>query len=253
MKHRPGLRQFSLRWPGRAALAGLLAAVPAVFAGCPGHSGGGTPKPTAADADWAWLDKAKKSLDAERAQLSQVTPADSAARQKRERDLAAHAAELDRRLVDFINSRPPVEGEKLAGHLLAAVRMKSDEDILLAHQYIEQGGDYRRAIEIYETALAVDPDNPRLRQELEDALARRYMTGGRFAQVKKGMTEDQVRALLGQPNARDVRDFPARGVAAWFYPKNADGQAAAVWFAKEKGIPTVYMADFNAVGAAPGS
>ena len=74
--------------------------------------------------------------------------------------------ELDRRLVDFINADPPREGEKPSGRLLAALRMKSDEDILLAHHFIEQGGDYRRAIEIYEAALAVDPDNPRLEQEL---------------------------------------------------------------------------------------
>ena len=38
------------------------------------------------------------------------------------------------------------------------------------------------------------------------------------------MTQDEVRGLLGQPNLRDVRDFPERGVTAWFYTKDAEGK-----------------------------
>jgi hypothetical protein len=62
------------------------------------------------------------------------------------------------------------------------------------------------------------------------------------------MTQDEVRELLGQPNGRDVRDFPERGITAWFYTRDADGRAAAVWFSREKGgVYAVYTADFNAV------
>jgi tetratricopeptide (TPR) repeat protein len=227
----------------RSGLLLTVAVALGLFAGCGGERGGTAPAGSsagqaaaadAADAEWAWLQQAKKNLDAAR----QKKPAE---------ETAALGEELDRRLVDFINSSPLPEGEKPSGRFLAALRMKSDEDIRLAHRFIEQAGDYRRAIEIYEAALAVDPDNPQLEQELASARAHRYMTVERFLNVKKGMTQDEVRALLGQPNLRDVRDFPERGVTAWFYTKDAEGKAAAVWFAKEKGVPTVYMADFDAI------
>jgi tetratricopeptide (TPR) repeat protein len=245
---------------------------PVVSAGCsgkrgesPGASGHVEAAESAAktaDTEWAWLQQAKKTLDAERVKLAETrarqqtapSPAAIAATAASEKAVAARAEELDRRLVDFINARPPIEGEKPAGRLLDAVRMKSDEDILLAHESIRQAGDYRRAIDIFEAALAVDPDNRRLRQELDEARARRYMTAARFAQVKKGMTRDEVRAMLGQPNVRDVREFPERGVTGWFYTKDAEGRAAAVWFAKDKGgASTVYMADWNAVDLPPAS
>jgi tetratricopeptide (TPR) repeat protein len=264
MEHTPGSGRIALRGLGLAVLGALL--LTACTGKRDGTSGKGTGQRTTTarageSAEWAWLQDAKKALDAEREQLAQdllqektaaatAKPGSPATRPDLaalEKDVAARGDELNRRLVGFINANPSAEGEKPAGRLLDAVRMKSDEEIHLAHQFIEQGGDYRRAIEIYEAALSVDPDNPRLQGELAGARAHRYMTAERFSQVKKGMTQDEVRALLGQPNVRDVRDFPERGVSAWFYTKDADGRAAAVWFAKEKGGPTVYQADFNAV------
>ena len=211
----------------------------------------------AADAEWTWIQAAKKTLDARRAELAQAraaatlrpgTPAPPAVAAL-EKEVTSRADELGRRLVDFINADPPIEGEKLSGRRLAAVRLKSDEDILVAHQFIERGGDYRRAIEIYEAALEVDPENPRLQEELASARARRYMTAERFSQVEKGMTLDQVRELLGQPNLRDVREFPERGIVAWFYSRDAAGRAAAVWFARDNGTFSVYLADFHAIEA----
>jgi outer membrane protein assembly factor BamE (lipoprotein component of BamABCDE complex) len=228
---------------GRSGFLLTVAAALVLFAGCGGERGGTAAGPSAgssasqaaaADAEWAWLQQAKKNLDAAR-------------QEKKAEETAALGEELDRRLVDFINASPLPEGEKPSGRFLAALWMKSDEDIRLAHRFIEQAGDYRRAIEIYEAARAVDPDNPQLAQELASARAHRYMTVERFLNVKKGMTQDEVRTLLGQPNLRDVRDFPERGITAWFYTKDAEGKAAAVWFAKEKGVPTVYMADFAAI------
>lgn len=251
MEHTIRSSRFDLRWLGAAALGGLLLAAPT---GCAGERGGTAPEgrsgdqAAAADAEWAWLQQAKKALDAKRQQLAGAPAAP--ARPERAalaKEVAALSEDLDRRLVDFINASPLSEGEKPAGRLLAAIRMKSDEDIHLAGRFIEQAGDYRRAIEIYEAALAVDPENPQLKEALASARAHRYMTAERFLQVKKGMTQDEVRALLGQPNLRDVRDFPDRGVTAWFYTKDADGRAAAVWFSREKGVHTVYMADFDAV------
>jgi tetratricopeptide (TPR) repeat protein len=216
-----------------------------------------TGRTAAGESEWKWLRSAKQALDGRRAQLAQLRtanarsaaapPAVAASMAALEKEVAARSDELGRRLVDFINSDPPVEGEKLAGRRLEAVRMKSDEDIAAAHEFIERGGDYRRALEIYEAALAVDPDNPRLQQELASARSRRYMTAERFGQAEKGMTLDQVRDLLGQPNLRDVREFPDRGIVAWFYARDAAGRAAAVWFARDNGVFTVYLADFHAI------
>lgn len=203
-------------------------------------------------AEWDWLQEAKQRLDERRGRLAQLearatpgkVPPEELARLRTEvHDLAE---ELNRRLVEYVNANAS-SSETPGERQLAAIRMKSDEDILLARQYIEQAGDYRRAIEIYETALAADPDNPRLRTELETARSRRYVTRERFALVREGMTQDEVRRLLGPPNLLDVRDYPERGVTAWFYPKDASGAAAAVWFRQGGASAEAYQLDFDAL------
>lgn len=199
-----------------------------------------------ATAEWEWLQAAKARLDEQRGRLAAQSEPGEKARLRTVVD--AQTAELNRRLVDFINANAAASpGEPPDERQRAAIRMKSDEDILLARQYVEEGGDYRRAIEIYETALAADPDNPRLRRELESTKARRYMTPQRFGQAKEGMTQDEVRRLLGSPNLQDVRSYPERGVTAWFYPKDASGAAAAVWFQKKATEMEVYLLDFDAL------
>lgn len=236
--------------PGTGSAA-VLSAVLLLLPGCgsPRQDETRAARSEAGAAEWEWLQNAKKELDVQRGQLALVKDPQEKGRLGKEVD--ARTAELNRRLVDFINANAAASpGEPPDERQRAAIRMKSDEDILLARRYVEEGGDYRRAIEIYETALAADPDNERLRRELEATKARRYMTRERFAQVKEGMTQDEVRRLLGSPNLQDVRAYPERGVTAWFYPKDASGAAAAVWFQK-KGAPAgtaeVYLLDFDAI------
>lgn len=207
-------------------------------------------------AEWDWLQETKQQLDGQRARLAQLeagintgVPSEELVRLRKQ--IGDLADELNRRLVEYINANArETPGERQ----LAALRMKSDEDILLAREYVEEAGDYRRAIEIYETALAADPDNPRLRKELEAAKARRYITRERFALIREGMTQDEVRRLLGPPNLQDVRAYPERGVTAWFYPKDASGAAAAVWFRKgtpPDTAPEAYQLDFDAIQPPP--
>ena len=209
-------------------------------------------------AQWDWLEQTRQRLDEQRKRLAQMEarrlgektepskpPSEELIRLRTEVDDLGE--DFNRRLVEYVNANA---GGETGERQLAAIRMKSDEDILLAREHIEQAGDYRRAIEIYETALAADPDNARLRAELETARARRYVTRERFAQLREGMTQEEVRLLLGPPNLQDVRDYPERGVTAWFYPKDASGAAAAVWF--RKGTPTdisteAYLLDFDAI------
>jgi tetratricopeptide (TPR) repeat protein len=214
--------------------------LPALLAGCgpspaeKGTAAQGPSRPSsAADAEWRWLQETKAALDGQSS--------------KPARETEALALEFNRRLVEFINADPPVQGEPASERQKAALRMKSDEDILLARQFIEHGGDYQRAIDIYKEALAVDPGNPRLREELARAQARRYMTRETFDQVKEGMEQEEVRAFLGQPNLHNVREYPDRGVVGWFYPKDSSGRAAAVWFHEEGGRATVYLLDFDAL------
>ncbi len=239
--------------------------------GTDGAGGGGrSTGPAAAGGEWAWLQATRKALEDKRRQLAALEAGSgspsagspgssgSAGSNPAQQAAALHAeverqtAQLGMRLVAFINSQPPVDGRPLSAVQRAALRMKSDEDILLARDYVEQGGDYRRAIEIYEAALAIDPGYHLLRSELAAARRLRYMTRDRFDQVKEGMPGEEVRRRLGAPNLHNVRSYPDREVEAWFYPKNASGAAAAVWFrtttdGADSIEGTVYEADFDAV------
>jgi hypothetical protein len=196
---------------------------------------------TASRAEWTWLQQAERQLDERRTRLA-GTPDPQL-----QKETEGLADEFNRRLVEFLNADPPVQGEPLNPRQKAALRMKSDEEIHLARTYIEQGGDYQRAIDIYKEAMLVDPDNPRLKEELAHAEARRYMTPATFAQAQKGMDQDEVRRLLGQPNLNNVRAYPDRDVVGWFYPRDASGTAAAIWFHKEDGRLVVYLTDFEAL------
>jgi len=201
----------------------------------------------AAGREWAWLQQAKASLDAKRTRLEAGDSADPKALAPLRTQVNREGGELRRRLVAFLNARPPVEGEPLTPRQKEAIRMKSDEDILLGRAFIEQGGDFQRAIEIYETALGLDPGYERLRTELQEARDRRYVSREAFDELKEGMTEDEVRQAIGQPNLHNVKEYPEHGVVGWFYPKDETGAAAGVWFEKDGGTLKVYKLDFEAI------
>ena len=111
----------------------------------------------------------------------------------------------------------------------------------MAQEWIDRGGDYRRAIEILETQRALDPDYPRLDQALARARDMRFVTPQRFARVQTGMTPIDVRAALGPVN-----------LEAWYYPKR-DGGKAAVYFRYEEGRRgfVVYQTELAAGAAQP--
>lgn len=243
MYRRPGREILRIRKRGLALLSlPLWLAAGLVACGPTAEEGTTVQRSSSSEAEWAWLQQTRQDLEQRRARLASGAADDAFARQTE-----ALSRELYRRLVEFINADPPVQGEPLSPRQKAAIRMRSDEEIRLAREFIERGGDYQRAIDIYREALAVDPDYPRLREELARAQARRYMTRQTFSQVKEGMDQDEVRRLLGQPNLHNVRDWPERGVAGWFYPKDAGGSAAAVWFRQEGERYIVYLHDFNAL------
>jgi outer membrane protein assembly factor BamE (lipoprotein component of BamABCDE complex) len=252
---------YPFRRPRRSPLLPLgllLLLVLAGLSGCgsgPREAGSGQ---VAADQEWLWLERHKQELDQKREELAAQAPtaghpqaSPEAARLGRE--VETLTAELDRRLIDFINAHPPVQGEPQSHRQRTALRMKSDEDLVLAREHAEKGGDYQRAAEICEAALAVDPDNPALKEELERIRAARFMTSERFFQARKGMTPPEVRELLGAPNPHNVRAYPERGIEAWFYPKDEAGAAAGVWFEKRQREEDthVYQLDFDAIKPGP--
>ena len=164
-------------------------------------------------------------------------------------DLIENADDFMQELVAYLNADPMIEGEAVTERQVAALRMKSSEDMVVAEEYIDKGGDYQRAISIYENSLQVDPDNESLKAALEVAMDDRYMSEERFATAKKGMTQDEVREVLGQVNLYNIREYEDRGVTAWFYPSAEGGFAAAVWFKENQrsGVPEAYQIKYDAV------
>jgi len=238
----------------------LLALAPLVLVclpACQSEQKEAQAKQAARQTEWSWLQtsqtellKLRQDVRAAKAALASATDDGKAAAQANlegiEQQAAALAEEFNRRLVEYINADPILRGEAPNPSQLASLRMKSDEDIAVAQEYVDLGGDYRRAVEILETAQGVDPDNPRLEAELEKHKAMRFATKERFDQVKRGMTQEEVRAILGQVNLRNVRDYPERKVVAWFYPKEGGG-AGAVFFETKDERFVVYKVDFEAL------
>jgi len=122
----------------------------------------------------------------------------------------------------------------------------------VAQEWIDRGGDYRRAIEILETQRPLDPDYPRLDQALARARDMRFVTPQRFARVQAGMTPVDVRAALGPVNLREVLRRPAERLEAWYYPKRGGGKAA-VYFRYDDGKRgfVVYETELAAGAAKP--
>jgi tetratricopeptide (TPR) repeat protein len=254
-----------------------VCAMMALVAAC----GTGTdPEEEARNQEWQWLQQTKQELDAKRSQLAELaaqeampaepesegepgdepatdaeggeeasTPGAAAQRAALEEEVTALSEQFSSRLVDFLNDDPIVENQPPTERQLAALRMKSDEDMVLAQEWIDKGGDYKRAIDIYTTALQLDPENAQLQAARAAAEANRYMSADRFAQAEEGMSREEVRAVLGQANLHNIRQYADRGVVAWFYPTSATGDAAGVWFEvnDETGESSAYQLKYDAI------
>lgn len=236
-------------WKQSIAIAGLAAL-------CFACGGGEKAQQTALSsearkAEWTWLEGTQKELAAQRQQAAalaaQATPEAAAQLAALQAQIDAKTDELGRRLVEYINADPPIQGEPMKPEQVAAFRLKSAEDMFVAREFIDKGGDYRRALDIFKASLAVDPDNPELKAAIAEAEAKRLVTQERFAQVKKGMTPEEVRQALGPVYLRNVKEYPDKGIVSWFYPTADDGHAAAVYFHKKGESLVVYQATFDAV------
>lgn len=204
-----------------------------------------------AAAEAAAAEDAAETTEVAEAASGEAAPAGDVA--TLENEVAALSEQFSQQLVDFINANPPVAGEPPPERVGQAIRMKSDEDIRIAVEYIEEGGDYRRALQIYDAALEVDPGYEHLQELRAEAESMRFMTEERFAQVEEGMSQDQVREILGPVNLRNIRDYEENKAVAWFYPRDEAGSAAAVWFRKNRrGDYEVYQVDYHFKDAGAG-
>jgi len=208
---------------------------------------------------WAEVETAKAALDGARETLAGATTALETAIGEEVEDVSALQTAVDaaqeaanvagdtfnEKLIGYLNEDAMIEGEPPTERQMKAIRMKSDEDILIASEFIDKGGNYKRAIDIYEQSLLLDPDNAELKAAIEHASEMRFMTEERLSQVEKKMSEDEVRALLGPVNLNFIKKFDDRGVTAWFYPRE-DGGAAAVYFESKNDALRVYQVDYEA-------
>jgi hypothetical protein len=233
---------------GLLLLAALLAGSPLALS-C---GGGESDVAQARAAEWEAIEREHAELENLRTQLR-------AARDKK----SPFAPELDNmvgdatdrflaRLVAFINqhagSQDGIQTEA-PPELAKAIRIKSAEDLLLAREYVDRGGDYAKAIDILSSARSVDPANKELEAAQAEAERLRFMDPERFGRIEKGMTEDEVRGELGQVQPQNIRQ-PAPGQVVWLYPRQ-DAAAAAVFFrAGAEGVLQVEETDFEAIAPA---
>lgn len=219
----------------------------AALSGCSGSSD--EPGVDPLEAQVAAAETAKASLDAKRAELAELVATDEGDEAQRDTladAITAEAEAFGQQIVDVINSAGLVAGEPLSELQQRAVRLKSAEEIYVARQYIDNIGNYERAIAIYEDALALDPDNVELQQALAQANANRFITRERFDQAHNGMTDQHILELLGPPRPNNIKEWTRNGrqILAWLYPRE-DGAAAGVWFEKKDGIYQVYELKFE--------
>lgn len=128
-----------------------------------------------------------------------------------------------------------------------ALALYAQESLLNARDFMDRAGDYRRAIELIETAegyfTAINATPPpELLTAKAEAKAKRYISKENFDRIKKGMTEEQVKAITGTPFYANVRENNVKGkkVVSWLLNRQ-DGEAAAVYFERGK----VYALKWN--------
>jgi hypothetical protein len=193
------------------------------------------------------LEQAWDALDTLRDELLALddTQRPTAAQAARRTELAAQVKVAEERfeaaygadqsaLAEFLNEALNTQPKSTA--TLEALRLYADSAIRNARDFIDHSGDYRRAIELLETAQsyhdavqAVVPDD--LSAALAHARDYRFLTRARFDQLRKGMNARDVRTLVGVPFYANVRhsDVGGKRVASWLYGRD-DGEVAALYF-----------------------
>jgi tetratricopeptide (TPR) repeat protein len=127
-----------------------------------------------------------------------------------------------------------------------AASLYARERIVLGDDYATYLARYDRAIELYQSALQLDPANTAARDRIRAAEQRMFIGESPFFQIQPGMRENAVVDLLGYPRVDWVRETIRDGriFSVWIYPKR-DGGAAAIYF--DNGV--VYHKNWTAAPA----
>jgi hypothetical protein len=195
----------------------------------------------------AELDEAWRRLDAARAALvpgSTVSTAGAGSagdRSTPEIELAAAQTAFDlaygddqAALTEFLNAA--LRAGKADQETAVVLDLYADSAIRCAADVITHAGDYRRAVDLLETARGYFADAratppPALLAALERARRFSVITRARFDRLARGMTDEQVKALVGVPHSGNVHRSEVAGkqVTSWLY-RSEDGGVSALYF-----------------------
>lgn len=172
---------------------------------------------------------------------SKLNAAEAQQKQQLEEKVKAVSRELDQiftedqnELAAFLNKA--LNDAPQAPETLEGLKIYAQDTILNARDYMNEAGDYRKAVELLETAesyfaaiSATPPDE--LEELLKEAKRLRFITRDRFDAVKKGMTKAEVRAITGTPLALNVREQEVKGqkVTVWLF-RSEEGDIASFFF-----------------------
>ncbi len=194
---------------------------------------------------WDHLD----SLCAEAARMdanAHPTPAEAARRSELEHRLTQARAAFDTAygadqtaLTGFLNvslrTRPG------SAETLSAMTLYAASAVRYARDVIDQSGDYRRAVDLLETARGYfDDGHTAPPAVLADALRRaqefRVVTRARFAQLATGMTPAEVKTLVGVPFSGNVHQTEVGGkmVTSWLYGSEENSVTALYFDDRER-------------------
>ena len=198
-------------------------------------------KAARADLQRAWdaRDSLRAELDAlpagqrmtaeETARKTELSGKMSLAEAQFEAAYSADQSALAEYLNEALNTQPK------AASTLEALRLYSDSALRNARDFVDRSGDYRRAIELLETATSYyDAVGAGVPEDLTAALASarsyRFVTKPRFDQLTKGMTTSEIKALVGVPFYANIRHSEVGGkrVTTWLYGRE-DGEVAAIY------------------------
>jgi hypothetical protein len=132
---------------------------------------------------------------------------------------------------------------------IQGLNIYADEAILIARDTVFKAGDYKKAINQLDAAsnyydsLDLPPYQP-LVDEIAVLDEIRFITKERFDLVKKNMTMDEVKEIVGYPYYQNIQKDEKRGVETWLYRKR-EGGAAAVYFKMK--TSKMYNKNFEAV------
>jgi len=152
---------------------------------------------------------------------------------------------VQEQLADFLNTA--LNDHQQAAETIDGLAIYAKEAIVNAEETVVKSGDYAKALDTLANAksyyefINAEP-LPELIEKMTELDDIRYMTEERFAEIKKGMSEDEVRDIAGVVYYQNIRENP-NGTVSWLYKRRDQGVAAITFNKKGK----VYHLNFDAV------